>query len=332
MPARWDTALFRSDADHGRRSSIHLLPQRGQRPRQRQRRRWLPPSVRHRLALDTLQLWTPLSFRLALAKVTPELEWHAYGLLFPTSFDAFVRWYQAFLPVGHQVMHAFRQAVESALRHDPTVVLDDGRTTIDLTRLCRRVTIQARVKSPASTFKKMLFRGRGGGGEDGRSQQEPVWDLIGVRIVVSLRATPTLTTSTSTSSLVAGDGGGGLTETGARPAAKEEEEAVVEEEPFVIEFDDGTGDSAATTTMARTTMPPPEAVSPEVEAAVLRALHRRLQRLPQWWEDHHRVKDYIQQPKASGYQSLHTSMVQVETGHRVEVRGVRSMCVALCLL
>eukprot|EP01033_Poteriospumella_lacustris_P016512 gene16512-11809_t len=145
-----------------------------------------------------------------------------------------------------------------------------------------------------------------------------------MRIVVSLRATPTLTSSTSTptptSSLVAGDGGGGLTETGARPAAKEEEEAVVEEEPFVIEFDDGTGDSAATTAMARTTMPPPEAVSSEVEAAVLRALHRRLQRLPQWWEDHHRVKDYIQQPKASGYQSLHTSMVQVETGHRVELQ------------
>ena len=58
------------------------------------------------------------------------------------------------------------------------------------------------------------------------------------------------------------------------------------------------------------------------EAAVWR-VYEILTTIPGWREDKRRFKDYVSEPKPSGYQSLHATLVHAETSMTMEVQ-VRS--------
>jgi GTP pyrophosphokinase len=124
----------------------------------------LPIFARHQLAVDTLQLWAPLSFHLGTAGYLSELEVHSYVLLFPRSFGAFIDWYGAYRPLAKIAVELFRQDIESLLKSTPGV-----------SESIRKVTIQSRLKTPASAFKKMV---------KGVKSHHQLLDLAGVRVIV----------------------------------------------------------------------------------------------------------------------------------------------------
>jgi (p)ppGpp synthase/HD superfamily hydrolase len=64
----------------------------------------LPPALRQQLAIETLQIWAPLSFEIGISSYTPELEVQSYVLLFPRSFGSFISWYGAFRPMAKRLL------------------------------------------------------------------------------------------------------------------------------------------------------------------------------------------------------------------------------------
>jgi (p)ppGpp synthase/HD superfamily hydrolase len=105
----------------------------------------LPASAKQQLAMETLQLWAPLSFQVGLSGQLPELEVNSYALLFPRSFGTFVNWYSEFRPAARALLREFRSSLEDKLSQDAA-----------LAKLANGVLIQSRMKSPPSAFKKMI--------------------------------------------------------------------------------------------------------------------------------------------------------------------------------
>jgi len=124
---------------------------------------------RQQLALETLQLWAPLSFQMGMSAQLPELEVYSYSQLFPRSFGSFLSWYGHFRPLARRLIRRFREDLEAALRRDPLVA-----------RSCSKVAIQSRLKTPPSAFKKMLKSAK---------QRSQLFDIVGVRVIVTHRAT-----------------------------------------------------------------------------------------------------------------------------------------------
>ena len=129
----------------------------------------LPAHLKHQLAIDTLQLWAPLSFRAGLATKVPELEVHSYVLLFPNSFGNFIDWYFALRPIARALLSNFRKRLEQRMHQDSL-----------LSKLASKVSIQSRLKTPPSAFKKMVRANK-------RANQ--LHDLLGMRIVIQDRQT-----------------------------------------------------------------------------------------------------------------------------------------------
>lgn len=128
----------------------------------------LPHHIKHQLALETLQLWSPLSYQMGLASQTPELEIHrftsdlkvslplviliymsiflsSYVLLFPRSFGSFLGWYGSFKSIASGILKLYRNDLETRLRKDHLMPV-----------VTKKVTIQSRLKTPSSAFKKMV--------------------------------------------------------------------------------------------------------------------------------------------------------------------------------
>ena len=195
----------------------------------------LPVYARHQLAVDTLQLWAPLSFQFGLSATMAELEVHSYVLLFPRSFGTFIEWYGAYKPLAKLVIELFRQDILTALKNDSIVA-----------NKIKRITIQSRLKTPSSAFKKMV---------KGAKSHHQLLDLAGIRIIV-------------------------------------------DENPNDAKFS--------------------ENQPSEILAVYL--TYRVVQSLPDWSEETSRFKDYVSNPKPSGYQSLHLSMRHVRQGLNLEVQ------------
>ena len=107
----------------------------------------LPNAIKQRIAVETLQVWAPLSFQVGLSNHIPELEVfmyidrlhicfiscpltypytlcifahqvHSYVLLFPQSFHSFVTWFDAFRPTARKVLRQFRGHLKALLEGD----------------------------------------------------------------------------------------------------------------------------------------------------------------------------------------------------------------------
>jgi hypothetical protein len=124
-----------------------------------------PLYIKQQLAVETLQIWAPLSFQVGLSAQIPELEIHSYVLLFPSSFGIFINWYGTFRPIAKSLIGSFRSALEKRFKRDSVMpLLSDG------------VIIQSRLKTPPSAFKKMIKSAK-------RRQQ--LHDMIGLRMIIS---------------------------------------------------------------------------------------------------------------------------------------------------
>jgi len=124
----------------------------------------LPPALRQQLAVETLQIWAPLSFEIGISSYTPELEVQSYLLLFPRSFGSFISWYGAFRPMAKRLLKELRTEIEQNLKADDVLPV-----------ISSKITIQSRIKAAPSAFKKMIKTAR---------NQNQVHDLLGMRIVV----------------------------------------------------------------------------------------------------------------------------------------------------
>jgi len=174
-----------------------------------------PNSALQQLAMETLQLWAPLSFQVGLSAQVPELEVHSYLLLFPRSFGSFVDWYEQFRPMARALLKAFRDSLQRRFQRDSVMpLLSDG------------INIQSRIKSPPSAFKKMV---------KGAKRRQQLHDMLGLRIIISEKSNPAraLVADPSAADDDGGDGGGSNATPGAgsragRSSARgSEEEAAV---------------------------------------------------------------------------------------------------------
>eukprot|EP01038_Epipyxis_sp_PR26KG_P014711 gene14711-19774_t len=207
----------------------------------------LPNYARQQLAIDSIQLWAPLSYQLGLSNYIPELEIHSFIQLFPRSFGTFVIWYDSFKPFARHLLKLFKLDLENKLRSNKNIAY-----------LCDRVLIQSRLKTPSSAFKKAV--------KGGKIRNE-LLDLIGVRIIVTENAgiMDEKTYNNSNNMMYCSDS--------------------------------------------------------ELEAVL--TVYGLLSELNDWKEDISRFKDYINNPKKSGYQSIHSSLLHVQSGIQIEVQ-VRS--------
>jgi hypothetical protein len=121
-------------------------------------------ALRQQLALETLQIWSPLSYQLQLATYLPELEIYSYVHLFPNAFSSFLTWYSYFRPLARHVIYQFRDILVKELKQDPW-----------LKQCCHNIIIQSRLKTATSAFKKMLRNAK---------QKDQLHDIVGIRIIL----------------------------------------------------------------------------------------------------------------------------------------------------
>lgn len=100
----------------------------------------------------------------------PELEVHSYLLLLPSSFGAFVDWYQHLRPVARNVLRRFRDRLREQVLGDDVLSLlvskvsswpSRGHPAVSGLTCCHviasvQVIIQSRIKDASSAFKKMV--------------------------------------------------------------------------------------------------------------------------------------------------------------------------------
>lgn len=126
-----------------------------------------PKYLKHQLALESLQLWAPISHQFGLAKYNVELEVMSYILLFPYSFGSFINWYNYFRPVAKKVISDFRKQLQEKIEEDSILQYH-----------AKNVVIQSRIKTASSAFKKMV--------KDAKSKTE-MFDFIGLRLIADVK-------------------------------------------------------------------------------------------------------------------------------------------------
>ena len=231
----------------------------------------LPTHLKQQLAIETLQLWAPLSYQVSLSSKTPELEVHSYVLLFPQSFGSFINWYTQFRPSAKLLLRQFRNTLEMALKNDkimPTIATN--------------VLLQSRLKTASSAFKKMV---------KGAKVKNELFDMLGMRVIVTNR---------------------------------EKEPQDFFSDGVVAYSEDGDSASSAATSLALPQVAdksPSNNVGGVLEERAIWRLYDIITTCSSVWkEDRRRFKDYVNNPKKSGYQSLHLCLVHLESGVKMEIQ------------
>ena len=125
----------------------------------------LPDWRQQQLALETMQIYAPLSHALRAGAMRDELEDRAFAVLFPKSYAALAEWMRERNASDAATLASCEIQLQRAL-------VQDGR----LPKLADSVRVSARRKALFSTMRKLL-RGKGRNKEDVR-------DLLGLRVVV----------------------------------------------------------------------------------------------------------------------------------------------------
>jgi ppGpp synthetase/RelA/SpoT-type nucleotidyltranferase len=125
----------------------------------------LTAAERQRLAVNTMQIFGPLSHQIGQASKFPELEVLSYKFLLPQSFEySFKPWYDHFRVVGKKILKKFKTNLKQNLEND-----------LLMPCLARKVTLQSRFKAAPSAYKKMLHSSK---------QRGDLHDMLGLRIIV----------------------------------------------------------------------------------------------------------------------------------------------------
>lgn len=249
---------------------------------------------RQQLALETIQVWSPISYQLELAPYTPELEIHSYVHLFPTSFAEFLSWYNNFRPLARKVIETFNQQFSARVR-------ENGM----LREYCSKIIIQSRLKTPPSAFKKMVR---------GAKVINQLYDIVGIRIITVARdeQQPSHNNNNNNHNHKNNnqvDFWENKESTGEQGEGQEEEETTTVNIPPII----------ITPTTAVTSSSQQQTIE-HIEQQTMSCIRSIITSMTQWEEETQRFKDYISAPKASGYQSIHTSLLHKPTGIRMELQ------------
>lgn len=121
-------------------------------------------------ALESLQIYAPLGHALGLSQASSQLEDLCFRILFPSSYEKTTRW-----------LHQQADAHSSLLEQCKSLLYDSITSDPFFDELASDLVIYNRVKSPASTLKKLLCIGDTARG--GRSLSE-IYDVLGMRVVV----------------------------------------------------------------------------------------------------------------------------------------------------
>jgi ppGpp synthetase/RelA/SpoT-type nucleotidyltranferase len=241
---------------------------------------------KHQLAMETLQLWAPLSFQIGVNTLMPELEVHSYVLLFPKSFASFINWYTAFRPIAKKMLSNFQQSLEAALHNDPLIP-----------RYASKVLIQSRLKSPSSAFKKMV--------KSDSKQRHQLYDMLGVRVIVTDRpANPMEPTDHFDINVF----------------ESVNTEFAFDFDEIVEGNEEGFSEEEEQDNRLVSLLNPISVSSADHEATVVSYVKDVILRLQDWEEDESRFKDYVASPKTSGYQSMHMTLINKSSGINLEVQ------------
>jgi ppGpp synthetase/RelA/SpoT-type nucleotidyltranferase len=309
-------------------------------------------AAKHKLAMETLQLWAPISFQIGVASLVPELEVHSYVLLFPKSFASFINWYTQFRPIARKILAKFRRDVEDIVKADT-----------ELARMASRITIQSRFKSPSSAFKKMVKSSK---------QKHELHDMLGVRLIIEER------TQKSNKEVIARTGTGHVYDDGINAVRygddfdyeievvddfngkynegsdDDDDREGTEERDYIDatyadmddeerffrqvyddddESDNSNGDSPSNGEVVIETplfaeVYPSSSTDPlwstptpaSNEQTMVMSIRDVVRVLGDWSEDMKRYKDYVTYPKPSGYRSVHMTLRHKECGINLEVQ------------
>lgn len=164
---------------------------------------------------------------------------------------------------------------------------------------CSHITLQSRLKSTSSAFKKMLKQAKA---------KDQLFDLLGLRIIVHMKqanASPVDAIKLN----VQPDQPKKREKRGNNLLKSEKDDDL----EFEIRLDpnkaEGNNQPATTTAAAL-----------EAEQVTLMNIRKVISQLAGWEEDTRRFKDYVRNPKPSGYQSLHMSLLHKSSGMRLEIQ------------
>eukprot|EP00894_Picocystis_sp_ML_P004852 jgi/Pico_ML_1/55369/g1063.t1 len=130
----------------------------------------LPTWRRQQLALETMQIYAPLSHALNAGALRDELEDRAFAVLFPRSYAALAGWMREMDDRDAQILAACESELRRALDDDPR-----------LPDLIQGVRVSVRRKALFSTMRKLLRKRK--------RRSRDVRDRLGLRVVVVPRDT-----------------------------------------------------------------------------------------------------------------------------------------------
>ncbi|KAL3907328.1 MAG: hypothetical protein SGPRY_010207 [Prymnesium sp.] len=122
----------------------------------------LPEATRQTLALEAVQLYAPLSHAIGCGDTFYELEALSYAKLFPESIRRLRRWYEEVWDDAHELVPRLVTELRDQLLSAPS-----------LNGLFEDVSVTGRVKTPTSTFRKLL--------------RDSIEDIADVRDILALR-------------------------------------------------------------------------------------------------------------------------------------------------
>ena len=178
-------------------------------------------------------------------------------------------------------------------------------------RFASKVLIQSRLKSPSSAFKKMV--------KSDSKQRHQLYDMLGVRVIITDRPLNPMEPMVSDyfdmnvyeTVNTECDFDFDEIEEGKEGFSEEEEQDDLRislvRSGNTAEIDDGV-------------FGPRGRVTQDYESRVVSYVKDLILALPRWGNDQSRFKDYVTRPKASGYQSMHMTLVHAATGVNLEVQ------------
>ena len=126
------------------------------------------------------QLYVPVAHALGLGSRLKEMEELSYKALFPESYDKFAIWHKNFADMGQVALLVARDRISHSIESHP-----------DIRQHLESYEIQGRVKSVVSAFKKVFRKDK---------LPEELHDMLGLRIILRVRAATRLLLRVSSSS------------------------------------------------------------------------------------------------------------------------------------
>ena len=261
---------------------------------QLRRARTLPTAQRQGVALDAMQLWSPLAHSVGVAHTFADLDSLAYASLFPESLARLRQWYSL-------VWHDASQLVPQLQRR----LLEELQQAPSLEGLLAWIEVSGRVKQLESTFRKLLRDGdtAAAGAAGAAAGNEPLADADADALEEEEEEEDD-----------DDDDDDEDDDDGVRDILQD-----VDRVQDIIAMRVVLTPAADAVALLGAQMDRPDLSEAEAEALLCHIALKNVRRLPIWQEVPGRVKDFVRNPKPNGYQSIHITL-RLPDGRLVEVQ------------